>query len=272
MELNRMLDKLGISDYESFIKIQGGTASTIYKIIVKNDSDLALRILPSNHYRQLLHEKQLMKFASQNEIPVPNVYEVAEFGDMSVMLMEWVSDKTVLQALLEQPERAYDLGVQFGKTQDKINKISPMKDFKKEGWHTQVSPEDYQHVEDGKMFKPEDKLLHLDYHPLNVLTDGKKITAVLDWTNAGFGDFRYDYVRTQSIIQLLAPTFFGENVPLTKFELGWKSGYKEAKEDLDYESIFNIWAGLAIKKDMEGKLTKEVIENINNWIEKWRTK
>jgi len=33
-------------------------------------------------------------------------------------------------------------------------------------------------------------LLHLDYHLLNVLTDGKQITGIVDWTNAHAGDPR----------------------------------------------------------------------------------
>src|SRR5258708_33303103 len=45
-------------------------------------------------------------------------------------------------------------------------------------------------------------LLHLDYHPRNVLTDGKQITGIVDWTNAHAGDPRADAARTVSILRV----------------------------------------------------------------------
>jgi hygromycin-B 4-O-kinase len=40
---------------------------------------------------------------------------------------------------------------------------------------------------------PEERaLIHNDYHFDNVLTDGRRVTAVIDWGNAGYGDRLYD--------------------------------------------------------------------------------
>ncbi len=43
-------------------------------------------------------------------------------------------------------------------------------------------------------------LLHLDYHPLNVLTDGKTIVGVIDWENVRLSDARLGVVRSLSIL------------------------------------------------------------------------
>jgi aminoglycoside phosphotransferase (APT) family kinase protein len=74
-------------------------------------------------------------------------------------------------------------------------------------------------------------LLHLDYHPLNVLTDGTQITAVLDWANARSGDARADVARTYTIlaVQPLGPG----RQPLALGALrhllarSWRRGYEE---------------------------------------------
>jgi aminoglycoside phosphotransferase (APT) family kinase protein len=52
-------------------------------------------------------------------------------------------------------------------------------------------------------------VLHLDYHPLNVLTDGREITCVLDWANVAIGDRRADLARTITLLRLapLPPHF-----------------------------------------------------------------
>ena len=46
-------------------------------------------------------------------------------------------------------------------------------------------------------------LLHLDYHPLNVLGEAGAISGVLDWTNADGGDPRADVARTGAILRFL---------------------------------------------------------------------
>src|SRR5215212_7115084 len=46
------------------------------------------------------------------------------------------------------------------------------------------------------------QLLHLDYHPLNVMTDGHRMTTVLDWANAQVGDPRADVARSFSILAI----------------------------------------------------------------------
>src|SRR5438046_2076220 len=50
-----------------------------------------------------------------------------------------------------------------------------------------------------------DVLLHLDFHPLNVLVSGKQVSAVLDWANARAGDPRADVARSYSILVVAPP-------------------------------------------------------------------
>jgi hypothetical protein len=101
-------------------------------------------------------------------------------------------------------------------------------------------------------------LLHLDYHPLNVLTENGKVTAVLDWANATTGDPRADLARTLSILRM-APLPTGltgavARIQLRAFEAGWRYGYEEVVGPTDSLAPFCWWAGLAMERDLSPRL------------------
>jgi hypothetical protein len=54
-----------------------------------------------------------------------------------------------------------------------------------------------------------DDLMHLDFHPGNVLTDGRTITGVVDWDGASRGDGRLDLVTLRFDLALRAPDLVG---------------------------------------------------------------
>jgi aminoglycoside phosphotransferase (APT) family kinase protein len=43
-------------------------------------------------------------------------------------------------------------------------------------------------------------MLHMDYHPANLLVQGDKITGVLDWSNSQFGDVHADVAATVVLV------------------------------------------------------------------------
>ncbi len=58
-------------------------------------------------------------------------------------------------------------------------------------------------------------LVHMDYHPLNVMVDGVRVTGVLDWVNADVGDRHLDAAMTAVILSSSAlekPRWMRDNV------------------------------------------------------------
>ena len=47
-------------------------------------------------------------------------------------------------------------------------------------------------------------LLHLDYHPQNVLVKGLRVTGIVDWANAAIGDRHFDAATTAAILSTSA--------------------------------------------------------------------
>jgi hygromycin-B 4-O-kinase len=67
-------------------------------------------------------------------------------------------------------------------------------------------------------------LVHGDYGFDNVLVDGQRITGVIDWSNAAYGDFLYDVARLD---------FFD---PASRFKERFRERYAERKQPVpDYE-------------------------------------
>src|SRR6185503_6141739 len=100
-----------------------------------------------------------------------------------------------------------------------------------------------------------DRLLHLDFHPLNVLGDGRRLTAVLDWTNAHAGDPRADFARTVTILRLSPPwgdrkQRFGRAL----FEALWRLGYGPPGPEMP---AFYAWAGGAMLDDLAARYSSE---------------
>jgi len=117
-----------------------------------------------------------------------------------------------------------------------------------------------------------DALLHLDYHPFNVLTDGKSITGVLDWRNACAGEPRADAARTISILRIdyIGKLLIPDRVVRKVFELGWRRGYKQKGAALDNLNLYYAWAGAMMERDLASKRTPEDLARIHRWTMKWK--
>jgi aminoglycoside phosphotransferase (APT) family kinase protein len=121
-------------------------------------------------------------------------------------------------------------------------------------------------------------VLHLDYHPLNVMSDGRTVTAVLDWCNVAVGDSRADLARTVTLLRL-APMPPG--IPLVVqqglraiLEAAWRRGYRERQATDPFVDLdpFYVWAGEMMERDLRPKLGRPGVwlqesdlERIRRW-------
>ncbi len=267
MDIDNILLQLGFSTNASYTPVSGGKDSVVYKLVVEDGKIFALRIISADRLHQFKIEQKLIALARDQGIPAPVVYFVQAIGEHAVMVMEWVSGKTVLSALQEEPECAAVLGYNFGVTHAKINKILLTEKWQGRTWLTPVTEEE----EILKAVTPVgNHLLHLDYHPLNVLTDGEKITGVIDWMNAAKGDFRFDYSRTLSILELEGSKVFQNDMEtLGSFRKGWESGYESIFGSMEDMAIFYAWAGKRMQRDMANRMLPGEYITIEQWIQNW---
>jgi aminoglycoside phosphotransferase (APT) family kinase protein len=107
------------------------------------------------------------------------------------------------------------------------------------------------------------RLLHFDFHPLNVLVDGSRVSAVLDWVNAHAGDPRADVARTFTILRFSPPHGSAlERMLRRVVEFGWRVGYGPFGPDM---ALFYIWAGRAMQRDLAGRFPPAALEPVARW-------
>jgi aminoglycoside phosphotransferase (APT) family kinase protein len=102
----------------------------------------------------------------------------------------------------------------------------------------------------------------MDFHPLNVMTNDRLVTGLLDWANVAIGDPRVDLARTVTVLRL-APSPPGSPTPLLRalrvvLELAWRTGYKREHQSDPFRDMnpFYVWAAEWMEHDLAPKLGK----------------
>jgi aminoglycoside phosphotransferase (APT) family kinase protein len=270
LNVESILSNLDLTDVVSYREITSGADSSVWKVAAENKAAYALRILPKHRHHQFMQELNFINLAISRGIPVPKVHSVKICGEWSVMLMQWAVGKTIMEELEDHPQRALQLGMEYGKVQARIHAISNSVLDETNNWLTPGTEEElnlYRRAAASVDFK-QNALLHLDYHPLNVLTDGHKVTAVIDWTNAAHGDPRFDIARTMSILELETAHFEEISPAIEDFKIGCLNGYQQISGPILDLSIFNAWAGIRMLRDLAGKRSEEDFRKIRHWTQR----
>jgi aminoglycoside phosphotransferase (APT) family kinase protein len=125
-------------------------------------------------------------------------------------------------------------------------------------------------------------LLHLDYHPANVLVERGHVSAVLDWANVCAGDRRADLARTAAMLGFGS---LGERpssvtaIARRAFITGWRHGYRGMTGQVTGMAPFYAWAAAVMRHDLAPRvgrtdlpwLTPALLADIRRWGESWRT-
>jgi aminoglycoside phosphotransferase (APT) family kinase protein len=174
------------------------------------------------------------------------------------MLLDWIDGHGMDHELLWRPWRAAALGEQFGLLQAALHRVCAPDGLA--GALTWSAPEVVPHALRERMQAPDvrgDRLIHLDFHPANIIVADGRIAALIDWTNARAGDPRFDIARTYVIIRLL-PGMSGLRRAAARRIVaallrGWRRAYMRELGTLADMPAFLAWAGYATLADMRVK-------------------
>ncbi len=123
-------------------------------------------------------------------------------------------------------------------------------------------------------------LIHMDFHPINLVSDGAAVTGILDWSGAAAGDPRADLARTE-ITLLAAPIPPGPlsallNLARSLILRAWRSGYEELAGPMPDFRPLRAWAGATLLAETEIAIdrphvwgTHEDIERLRRKIDVW---
>ncbi|WP_409288258.1 phosphotransferase family protein [Peribacillus sp. SCS-37] len=265
MKLRRFVEELLNRDIQTAEQVSGGRDSTVWRIEVRSGQKYAVRVLPEDRLNQFIFEKDIMEHARHYGIAVPKPIAVQAGGGSAVMVMEWGRGRTLLEELQLNPLNSERIGYLFGAAQAGIHNIPSVSCGRR--WLEPMDDEERILMESisGEISPSGGCLLHLDYHPLNVMTDGEGITAILDWANSSAGDWRFDTARTHAILELLGHGMMEAKV-LDPFIAGWKMGYLEAAGTTAGDNpLFYVWSGARLSNDLGPALPPGVPLQIEAW-------
>jgi aminoglycoside phosphotransferase (APT) family kinase protein len=259
-----LLADLGLSDASAVTPVGGGWDTALWRV-QRGSASFALRVFRSDQTAQWRRELLVMQAATEHGLPVPWVHASTIWDGHPALLLSWCPGRPLLDQVRAEPWRVWALGVAMGRVHARI--------------HAVPGPASLRAALPASL--PQGAaLLHLDYHPLNVMSSHRGITCVLDWANAAVGDPRADLARTVTVLRL-APAPPGTPATLLMalrraLELAWRTGYQVSGGSFRDMAPFYAWAGAMMEADLRPKLGRPGIwlrpsdlERIHRWTNRW---
>jgi aminoglycoside phosphotransferase (APT) family kinase protein len=276
-----VLAALGLTGPSRITPITGGADATIWRV-GHGDEDYALRLLRAEQAAMARREVAVMAAAGAASIPVPRVLAEGSWDNRPALLLSWMPGRLLRQELEDHPWRAWILGVQFGRVQAAIHAAPVPETLRRHpvSWIEWAQP-DAALRDCLRRSDHESVLLHLDYHPANVLVVRGRVSAVLDWANARAGDRRADLARTAAILRF-GPLAERPSTVMTSarraFIAGWRHGYRGLAGRVTGMAPFYAWAAAVMRHDLAPRvgrsdlpwLTPALLTDIHRWGEDWR--
>jgi hygromycin-B 4-O-kinase len=251
------LEKYFSEQVSDLIYIKGGEGSQAFSFSVTN-KPYVIRVNSRNY--SFLKDQFAVKYFQSELVPIPKIVEVGMLNDKyHYALSERVPGKrldefseeeqaVIRPQLFETLEaiHATDISFSTGYGHWNENGIAPRSAWKEvivglDGYATgkegrpnffettflekEVWDKVYGEIVKLVPFISEERhLLHGDYGFDNMLSDGKKISGVIDWGESSYGDFLYDYAwlsywsKDQAYRTFSKEYFTSENIEVPHFE------------------------------------------------------
>ncbi len=273
-----ILASLGVVDATRLVPISGGQDTAVWRV-ERPGGPCALRVFRPEQRPVCDWEVAAMAAAAAGGIPVPAVYAQGLWRNRPALLLSWCRGRPLASELAARPWRLWSLGVAFGRRHAAIHALqAPPALQQAPSWLERLGPPEAGDAAAARLraalatLSRRDALLHLDYHPLNVLADGRQITAILDWANARAGDPRADLARTYTLLRLAPwpPSHGLRSLAVAAvrrlFERAWRHGYQLASGfafDPSQLAPYYAWAG----RWLERELMRRLDPSAAGWIE-----
>jgi aminoglycoside phosphotransferase (APT) family kinase protein len=249
------------------IAATGGFATSVWRLETTTRS-YALRAFRAHELPVLQREVSVMHAAGRAGIPVPSVHAIGTYDDRPALLIDWCPGRVMADAVRLQPWLLPRLSFALGRLHRRLHAVQAPVGLRA-GWIDWPRPADQPlaaHLRSIPLMP--DRLLHMDFHPFNVLVEERRTSAVIDWTNAHAGDPRADFARTVSILRLAPPLDDpAQRIARLAFESFWRLGYGPPGPHM---AAFYAWAGGALLHDLGDRFAPAELAPARGWTDSWR--
>lgn len=266
-DVTGVLAALGLPPVTAAERITSGWGGTTVWRLEREDQSEALRVFPDGADDAKEREVAALRAATGGGIPVPTLVPHQPCSGPPAFVTTWCPGRILAESVATAPWRVRQIGAEMGRVQARLHRIvaPPAVQRRTPDWITWAgdSERELQNALSSLPLQP-DALLHLDYHPQNVLMENGAVTGIIDWENARAGDPRADVARTASILWLArqspeTPRWARPVIQL--LESGWRRGYQQEAGPLTEMSSFDAWACAAMITDLTPK-----VDSPDNWL------
>ena len=243
----------------NFEEIGQGKTTKIYR-----DGNIAIKLYENTPLDEVEKEAALQRFAYDAGLPIPIVYGIRNMNENSIALyMEYINGLPLMHPDMDKNERKNAIHT-LVKLQREVNKV------KATGLPTQANSfiwkiNESQYLSDiqkkellnriSQLYTDSENLCHGDFHPLNILFDGKK-HFIIDWVDATAGNPLADACRTYIILKQHISRLAG--IYLKQFCI-------EAKVNQDdVLAWLPVIAAVRLRENMDDKARKWLLDIILN--------
>lgn len=284
----------GIRGEAGPVRATGGADTEVWRTVTTL-GPVAVRAFRVGEGSRAARESAAMAAARRAGVPVPPTWLRGVSHGRPVAVIGWVPGRTTLEALRLAPWQVWPLGVAFGEAQARLHRVEAPPSMPGPGawidlmdwgdrdaagspWPTSgARVRDALHADAAKAPRA---LLHLDFHPANVLVDGVgRVTGVIDWANAVAGPPVADLARTWAIFATaLVPPGWGAattRVVLRVLVSAWQSGYRRAGGVIPGRGAMAPWVAWAARWIAAEAVGREgsgspVATSARRWVASWR--
>jgi aminoglycoside phosphotransferase (APT) family kinase protein len=262
------LDALNIGDKATATALPGGADTLMWRVHL-GEEQYALRVFQPAQEQRFQREKKILAAANWAKLPVPRIVETVTAEGYLVMLLSWCPGQPLLEVLRNNPAQVWNAGLAFGQAQARLHlaPLSKALPHRSDDWIAWMGSGNDQLAQALEQTSRgvRHALLHLDYHPYNVIMKDGQISGIIDWANAQVGDPRADFARTYSILRV-DPWLDDPPVTLTFLrwilERAWRRGYQQVAGTVADTELFYAWAGQAMVRDLGQR-----VEQPESWLQ-----
>ena len=279
------LATLGYAETSEPRRVKGGWDTLLWRFRTPDGREHSLRVfyLPGRN-EIAWRERIALEACATAGLPAPRVETVGEVEGLPAMVLSWCPGIPILAFVEKKPWALWRLGRLFGRAQAQMHAVAPPAEF------VAVAPDDwvyrggerYAHLATHALSLglSASSLIHMDFHPINLLSDGTAVTGILDWSGAAAGDPRADLARTEITI-LTAPIPPGPLRPFLNLARklilqAWRSGYNELAAPIPDFRPLRAWAGATFLAEAEVAIdrpqvwgTREDMQRLRRMIDVW---
>ena len=249
----------------------GGSEAPVHRVTAVGGRVWALRARPPEQTEAITREAANAQLGASLGV-APRVLGLYCGPEVACLLTEWVPGQPLADVLAAEPERILAWGRAMGRFLASVHQAAQRHAglaTLDAGWARPHSDEESRRLEQLPPCHVS-TLVHLDFHPLNVVASGGGVAAAVDWMNAGAGDARLDVARTAAGLALDGPNYdaaWERWIPPLLAALA--DGYEASAGPLEEMAPFMRWAGEATLRDLRLKRTPAQVAQMQATARRW---